>query len=83
MITISANELKTKGVSLVANILHTEEEVIITVRGEQKYVIIDMKKYNKMREYELEVALLETKADIANARVTKESVTEHIKRVTC
>jgi len=82
MITISANELKTQGVTLVENILLNEEEAVITVRGKQKYVIIDMKKYSQMREYELEVALLEAKADIANARVTKESVAEHIKHVT-
>ena len=81
MTSISANELKTKGVSIVENVLQKEDEAVITVRGKQKYVIVDLKKYSKMREYELEVALLEARADLANGRTKKESVAEHIKRV--
>ena len=81
MNSISANELKTKGVSIVENILQNEDEAIITVRGEQKYVIMDLKKYSKMREYELEFALLEARADIENGRIKKENVAEHMKRV--
>jgi len=81
MTSISANELKTKGVSIVENILQNEGEAVITVRGEQKYVIIDLKKYSKMREYELEIALLEARADIANGRAKKESVADHMKRI--
>lgn len=81
MTNISANELKTKGVSAVENILQNEDEAIITVRGKQKYVIVDLKKYSKMQEYELEIALLEAKADVANGRVKKESVAEHMERI--
>jgi prevent-host-death family protein len=81
MTTISANELKTKGVSAVEKALKNEDEVIITVRGKQKYVVIDLKKYSQLREYELEVALLEARADIVDSRVKKETVTEHMKRV--
>ena len=81
MTSISANELKIKGVSAVENILRNEGEAVITVRGKQKYVIVDFKKYSKMREYELEVALLEARADVANGRVKKESVIEHMKLI--
>lgn len=81
MIRISANELKVKGVSALENILRDEDEAIISVRGENKYVIIDLKRYDKIREYELDIALLEAKADIANNRVIKESVVAHMKRV--
>jgi hypothetical protein len=81
MIRISANELKVKGVSALENILRDEDEAIISVRGENKYVIIDLKRYDKIREYELDIALLEAKADIANNRVIKESVAAHMKRV--
>ncbi len=82
MTSITANELKTKGVSALENALRSDDEAIITVRGKDKYVIVDLKKYSKMREYELEVALLEARADIANDRIKKDSVAEHIKRVT-
>ena len=82
MMSITANELKTKGVSVLESALKNDDEAIITVRGKEKYVIVDLKKYSKMREYELEVALLEARADLANGRVKKESVTEHMERVT-
>ncbi len=81
MTSITANELKTKGISALENALESDDEAIITVRGKDKYVIVDLKKYSKMREYELEVALLEARADIANDQTQKETVTEHMKRV--
>ena len=82
MNSITANELKTKGVSVVENALQSDDEAIITVRGKDKYVIIDMNKYNKLRDYELEIALLEARADVAKGRVQRESVAAHMKRVT-
>lgn len=82
MNSITANELKTKGVSVVENALQSDDEAIITVRGKDKYVIIDMNKYNKLRDYELEIALLEARADVTKGRVQRESVAAHMKRVT-
>jgi len=82
MNSITANELKTKGVSIVESALQDDDEAIITVRGKDKYVIIDMDKYNRLREHELEIALLETREDLAKGRVKRESVAEHMKRVT-
>ncbi len=81
MNSISANELKTKGVSIVESILKNEDEAVITVRGKQKYVIVDLEKYSKMREYELEIALLEARSDIANGRAKIEDVAAHMMRV--
>ncbi|MBN4063200.1 type II toxin-antitoxin system Phd/YefM family antitoxin [Cardiobacterium sp. AH-315-I02] len=82
MVIITANELKTKGVCVVENALRGEDEAIISVRGKDKYVVIEMDKYSKLREYELEVALLEAKADVKAGRVKRESVAAHMKRVT-
>ena len=82
MTNITANELKTKGVSVVENALKDNGEAIITVRGEGKYIVLDMNKYNKLREYELEIALIEAREDVAKGRVKKESVDDHMKRVT-
>lgn len=81
MSSITANELKTKGVSVVEEALRSNDEAIITVRGKDAYVVIDINKYSKFREYELEVALQETRADIAEGRVIHESVDEHMKRI--
>ena len=82
MPNITANELKTKGVSVLKSALQGDNEAIITVRGKDTYVVIDMDKYNKLRNYELEIALLEAKADVAKGRVKRESVAAHLQRVT-
>jgi PHD/YefM family antitoxin component YafN of YafNO toxin-antitoxin module len=81
MSIITANELKTKGVTALEQVFQHDTEAIISVRGENKYVVIDFEQYNKFREYELEIALLEARADIANGKVVSESVDEHMKRV--
>ena len=43
---------------------------------------MDIKKYSKLRESELEIALLEAKADIEAGRCSTGSVTDHIEQVT-
>ncbi len=82
MTSITANELKTKGISVVENALRGGDEAVITVRGKEKYVVIEMNKYSKLRDYELEIALLEARADLAAGRVKRESVDAHVKRIT-
>jgi PHD/YefM family antitoxin component YafN of YafNO toxin-antitoxin module len=79
---ITANELKTKGVSVLDSEINDETEVIITVRGKSKYVVLPVERYNFLRECELEAALSEAKKDIQEGMFVKESVEEHIKRIT-
>ena len=81
MAFITANELKKKGVSLLDDKVSKDEETIITVRGKNKYVIMDIAKYNQYREYELSVAIMETKDDIKKGNFIIESVEDHIKRL--
>lgn len=81
MNSVTANELKTKGISAVEARLQMDEEVIVTVRGQDKYVIMDLEKYAKLREYELAFAIQEAKADVAAGHYTVESVDEHMKRL--
>ena len=81
MTSITANDLKTKGVSVVESALQQDGEAVITVRGERKYVVLDFNTYNKLREYELDIARQEARADIANGDYKSENVDEHMKRV--
>ena len=81
MANIAANELKTKGVSVLNSAFELDDEAIITVRGKQKYVVLELDKYNKLREYELEVALIEARDDIAKGNFQRGDVASHIKRV--
>jgi len=82
MESVTANELKTKGVSVVEERLKTEDEIIISVRGQDKYVVMSLKKYSRLREYELDLAVQEARADYEAGRVITESIDEHMKRVT-
>jgi prevent-host-death family protein len=82
MNTITANLLKTKGVSAIENEMANTQEIVITVRGKEKYVVMDMKKYNYLRECELEAALHETRAEYRSGKYVTESVGKHIERIT-
>ena len=79
---ITANDLKTKGVSLIEEEAAEYGEAIITVRGKVKFVVIPIEKYNEFREYELLAALDESRKDIEEGRFKTESVEDHIKRIT-
>lgn len=78
---ITANDLKTKGVTILDKETSDDSEVIVTVRGKNKYVVLPIEKYNRLRECELEAALLETKRDIKEGKFVKESVEKHVKRI--
>jgi prevent-host-death family protein len=82
MNAVTANELKTRGVSAVEDRLKTDEEVIITVRGQDKYVVMSVEKYSRLRACELDIAVQEARADYEAGRVRIESVDDHLKRVT-
>lgn len=81
MNTISANDLKTKGVSAIEQALADQPEASVTVRGQMKYVVMSREQYAHLRECELEAALAESKADLDAGRFIKESVEEHVKRL--
>lgn len=79
--TISANDLKVKGVTLIDSIVNENQSAIITVRGVEKYVVLRIDDYNKIRELELDLAIQESKADIAAGRIHTDGIEEHMKRV--
>ena len=81
MNTVTANDLKTKGVSAAEAKLESGQEVIISVRGKDRYVVMAIEQYAKLRECELAVALQEAKADVEAGRYNSDSVAEHLHRV--
>jgi len=78
---ISANELKMRGVSAIEDSLGPTGEAIITVRGKERFVVMDMEYYNYLRECELEAALHQARADVKAGNFTVESVDDHIRRL--
>ena len=82
MHAITANELKINGISAIEGNLADGKELVITVRGKDRYVVMDIKQYNYFRECELETALHESRKEYEAGNYTTESVDEHVKRVT-
>jgi hypothetical protein len=78
---ISANDLKTKGIAALEAALHDAQEAIVTVRGKDKFVVMDLAHYQYLRECELDVALAETRADLAAGRFVQETAEAHMARL--
>ena len=78
---ISANDLKTKGISAIELALSTASEALVSVRGKDKFVVMDMAHYHYLRECELDAALAQTRADLAAGRMVQESPEAHLARL--
>lgn len=81
MSSISANDLKTQGVSAIAEALSEASEAMVSVRGKDRFVVMDIAHYHYLRECELTAALAESQADIAAGRFVEESVDAHMSRL--
>ena len=81
MTRISANDLKNKGVAAIEAMLADHSEAIVSVRGKDKFVVMEIAQYNYLRECELEAALAETRADLAAGRLVQESAEAHVSRL--
>jgi PHD/YefM family antitoxin component YafN of YafNO toxin-antitoxin module len=79
--SITANELKTRGVSAIDMVVRESEEAVLTVRGKSAYVVMPIEKYNYYRECELEAAINKTLEEIKQGKYVAETVDEHIKRI--
>ena len=75
---LTANDLKTKGIAAIEASLANQSEAIVSVRGKDKYVVINLAYYHYLRECELEAALAETRANIKNEQLVKESPEAHL-----
>ena len=78
---LAANDLKIKGVSIIKETLSEDDETTITVRGKDRYVVMDIERYNYLRVCELEAAYKETLAEIESGEYIEESVMEHVRRL--
>lgn len=78
---LTANDLKTKGVAAIEAMLEQHSEAIVSVRGKERFVVMDIAQYHYLRECELEAALAETRTDLAAGRFVQESPEEHVARV--
>lgn len=80
MARITANELKTRGIAAIESSVRDGGEASISVRGDDRYVVMPIERYHFLRECELEYALAESRADLAAGRVRVESPAAHVRR---
>ncbi len=79
---ITANDLKTRGIAAIeASLADGRREAVVSVRGADRYVVMELAEYQRLRECELEAALAESRADIAAGRFVTESPTAHMVRL--
>lgn len=81
MSPLTANDLKTRGVTAIEELLAHEPEAVISVRGKNRFVVMEIAQYNYLRECELEVALAQSRADLAAGRFVEEPVEAHMARI--
>ena len=78
---ITANDLKTKGIAAIEAVLDDHTEAIVSVRGHPRFVVMELEHYQHLRECELEMALVQSRADVAAGRFADESAEQHVARM--
>lgn len=81
MAQINANDLKMKGISAIESALLDQLETMISVRGKNRFVVMEISRYNYLRECEQEAALAASHVDLAEGRFVKESLDAHLARL--
>jgi PHD/YefM family antitoxin component YafN of YafNO toxin-antitoxin module len=81
MTHISANDLKTKGVTAIELALSHQDEAVVSVRGKDRFVVMDIAHYQYLRECELEAALAQSRAEVAAGKAVSESAEAHLARL--
>jgi PHD/YefM family antitoxin component YafN of YafNO toxin-antitoxin module len=78
---ITANEVKKRGVSIFDELLNKFDELVINVRGKNRFVVVDIERFNKLREAELELAYQEVLKDYKEGKYKVLSAKEHIENL--
>jgi hypothetical protein len=72
MAHITANDLKTRGIAAIeASLAGGRTEAVVSVRGTERYVVMELAQYQHLRECELEAALAESRAEIAEGHLAR------------
>lgn len=81
MSQLTANDLKVRGIAAIESALTEQTEAIISVRGKDRFVVMDVAQYHYLRECELDAALLQSRADLAAGRAIQETAEAHMARL--
>ena len=78
---LTANDLKVRGIAAIEDALDQHTEATISVRGAQRFVVMEMAQYHYLRECELEAALAQSHADVSTGRAVQETAQAHMNRL--
>ena len=78
---LTANELKVRGIAAIEDALADQAEATISVRGTQRFVVMEVAQYHYLRECELEAALAQSRADLSAGRAVQETAQAHMDRL--
>ncbi|MFI5293656.1 MAG: type II toxin-antitoxin system prevent-host-death family antitoxin [Thermodesulfovibrionales bacterium] len=78
---VTANELKTKGISYLEGLLRKYKEIFISVRGKSRFVLLPIEEYERLKEADLEMAVREAEEDYKKGRFVVETAEKHFKRI--
>ncbi len=81
MFIVTANDIKTKGISFIYKFLKKNEAVFVTARGKNKYVILSIEEYQRLKQLELEMAIAQAEEDYKEGRYISETAEEHFERL--
>lgn len=81
MPSLTANDIKTRGVAAIEATLAHQPEAVISVRGKDRFVVMEVAQYHYLRECELDAALAQSQADVAAGRYLVESAPQHMARL--
>lgn len=81
MTAITANDLKTKGISALESALEEDDEVRVSVRGQDRFVILSVDRFARLREFELLDAIRETREEYEAGNFDVMTAEEHIRRL--
>lgn len=72
--------LKTKGISDIERAFQDAQEVVISVRGKPRFVVMELAQYDYLRKCEIAAAWVETREDAAAGRYRREGADAHVAR---
>ena len=81
MPSLTANDLKTRGITAIEESLAHGTEAVVSVRGKDRFVVMEIAQYHYLRECELDAALAQSQADVAAGRFITETAQQHMERL--
>ena len=81
MSDITANDLKTKGISSLESALDQADEAVIRVRGKPRFVVMNVDRFEQLRDAEMLFAWHEARIASTCGEFVVETARSHIARL--